>query len=58
MYLFFCALWPFLFFTSSAATAAVAALQYLQGARIRSRDSATADRRVANELRSPLDLKM
>ena len=45
------AFWPFLFFAASAA----AALQYLQGAGIRSRDSATTVRCASIELHFPLN---
>ena len=70
--LIFCGLWPFLFFTASAAAdaadattvtaaaaavdatatadSAEAALQHLQGAGIRPRDSATEDKFATNEL--------
>ena len=39
---------------TAAVAAAEPALQYLQGAGIRTRDSATADRCAINELQSPL----
>ena len=39
--------------TAAAVAAAETALQYLQGAGIRTRDSATADRFTINELHSP-----